>query len=513
MSSRSIRRAWIHSAALITVVALVLRLIAISRYGFDGDEVFSVHAADSTWTHLLSVAVNDKSHPPLFYAVLKLWLGLAPADESWVRILSVLFGVALLPVTAAICFLLRLSATDTAVVLILTAVNGPLIYYSQHARMFALFELSAIVSLLYFIKLLLNPVSLRFLCLLTIANIIMVYSHYWGWLLILPELFITIAAYRAVLARFCMSVSMVAVSFLPWAVAVRIAALQHGGLSQQIAWMGSDVAGTTSYALLFASLNGGINFSHSTISGIVLFMAPICIFAIRRAKGQAKSIWDPWSPFFWLTIIASPLIVTSVAGYVTKQNLWNESHLSIVAVPYFILVGLSIDSLPLSFVRTAFRWALLAWALVASSASLGQTDKQLHWENIAKIIAAHAPAPIYAAEDFIARPLEYHLERLAGRTVRVSENPNLAEISDRRFWFVYRNITWHGQQPLDQLQALYDTIDDRVSTRTGGQEITALLVRKEPIDATSGAAHVGIPPNDGQDQPPPIPANTPHRRQ
>jgi hypothetical protein len=513
MPSRSIRPVWLLSAALITVVALALRLIAISRYGFDGDEVFSLQAADSTWTHLLSVAANDKSHPPLFYAVLKLWLGLGPADERWVRVLSVLFGVALLPVTAAICFLLRLSATDTALVLILTAVNGLLIYLSQHARMFALFEFAAMVSLLCFINLLLNPTSWPALYSLTVANIIMVYSHYWGWLIILPELFITMAAYRLLPARFCMSVSLVAVSFFPWAVAVVIAASQHGGLSHQIAWMGSDVAGTTSYALLFASLNGTIDFSHSITLGIVLFMAPICIFAISRAKSQDKSIWEPSSPVFWLTIIASPLIVTSIAGYVAKQNLWNESHLSIVAVPYFILVGLSIASLPLSFVRTAFRCGLLAWALVASWASLAQTDKQLHWENIAKVIAVRDPAPIYAAEDFITGPLEYHLGRLAGRMVRVSENPDLPEISDRRFWFVYRNLTWHGQQPLDQLQALHDTIDERVSTRSGRLEITALLVHKDTTDTTVGAAYVDIPPNDGDGQTSPIPANTPNRQQ
>jgi hypothetical protein len=493
MSSGSIRRAWFLSAALITVVALVLRLIAISRYGFDGDEVFSLQAAESTWTRLLSVAANDKSHPPLFYAVLKLWLGLGPADESWVRVLSVLFGVALLPVIAAICFLLRLSAIDTVFVLIITAINGLLIYLSQHARMFALFELSAILSILCFINLLRNPSSLRALCFLTIANIIMVYSHYWGWLIILPELFITIVAYRVLLPRFCMSVSMVAVSFLPWAVTVGITAFATRGLSEQIAWMGSDVAGTTSYALLFASLNGNMNFNHSITSGVVLFMTPICIFVVRRAKSQGRSIWDPTSPFFWITIIATPLIVTSVAGYVAKQNLWNQSHLSIIAVPYFILVGLSIASLPLSFVRTAFRCGLLAWALVASSASLAETDKQLHWEKIAKEIAARDPAPIYAAEDFIARPLEYHLQRLAGRTVRVSENPDFPEITDQRFWFVYRNITRHGQQPLDQLQALHDTIDDRVSTRTGGQEITALLVRKDPTDTTAGDVHVRDP--------------------
>jgi hypothetical protein len=505
MSARSICRGWVASATLVTVLALVLRVVAISRYGFDHDEVFSLHAVNSTWTHLLSVAANDKSHPPLFYTVLKLWLGLGPADESWVRALSVIFGVALVPVAAAICSPLRLSTTDTALVLILTSINGLLIYFSQHARMFALLELSAIVSLLCFINLLRTPRSFLSLYLLTVVNIIMVYSHYWGWFFILSELLITIAGYRVMLAKILVSVSIVAVSFLPWAVAVGTAALRQGGLSQQIAWMGSDVGGPTSYAWLFASLNGVIDFNHSTTLGIVLFMAPICIFAINQVKLKDNSIWDPRSPFFWITIIATPLVMTSVAGYVTKQNLWNVAHLSIVAVPYFMLIGLSIASLRSSFVRVAFRCGLLSWAFVASSASLAEADKKLHWEKIANEIATRDPAPIYTTEEFITLPLEFQLERLADPVAGVNANPNLAEITDRRFWFVYRNTTWHGQPPLDQLHALHDIIDDQVSTRSGKQEITALLVEKESV----GASGVYSPSDDRKAKTSPNTANVP----
>ena len=493
MFPESVRRGWIVSAALVTVVALVIRVIAISRYGFDGDEVFSLEAANATWAHLLSVAANDKSHPPLFYAALKLWLELGPPEEGWVRLLSVFFGAALVPISAVICRLLRLSTADIALVLILTAINGLLTYYSQHARMFALFDFCAAVSILSFIYFITTPGSLYALCLLTATNIIMVYSHYWGWSLIFPEVFITIAAYRAMLARFVLSISIVAVSFLPWAVVAGIAASRQRGLSQQIAWMGSDVAGTTSYVWLFASFNGIVDFNHATTSGIALFMAPICVFVIYRAKNHNKSIWDPGSPLFWITIIATPLVLTSLGSYITKQNLWSDRHLSIIAVPYFILVGLSITSLPSPFIRIAFRCALLAWAIVASSASLAETDKKFHWETMAKEIAARDPAPIYAAEDFIALPLEYHLGHSAGRMVRVRENPNLPEISDRQFWFVYRNLTWHGQQPQDQLQALCETIDALVSTQKGKQEIRALLVHKKAKATTVGAPHFYAP--------------------
>src|ERR1700730_15640315 len=142
---------WLIPCA-IGILALLLRLIGISRYGFDGDELFSLQAADSPWENLLSTSIHDKSHPPLFYAVLKLWIYVGPPDEVWVRLLSVILGVALVPVAFVICREIRLSEADTAIVLLLIAMNGLLIFLSQHARMFALLDLSSAISILLFIR-------------------------------------------------------------------------------------------------------------------------------------------------------------------------------------------------------------------------------------------------------------------------------------------------------------------------------------------------------------------------
>jgi hypothetical protein len=163
-----------------------------------------------------------------------------------------------------------------------------------------------------------------------------------------------------------------------------------------------------------------------------------------------------------------------------------------VALPYFILVGLSVAMLPSRPVKIALRCLLLAWATIASSSSLAEPNKKLHFETLAMEIVGQDPMPIYAPEGFVIRPLEFYLERAAGHAVPVNEGSDLAEIGDQRFWFVYRNTTWHGQDPQAQLQALHDTIVTEVSTRSGRQEITALLVAKAAA-ARAGAPPVGDP--------------------
>ena len=375
-------------------MALLLRLFALGRYGFDGDEIFSLRAAGSTWSHLLVTAVNDKSHPPLFYAALKLWLMPFPADETWVRLLSVLFGTALIPVAFAICRRLRLAEGDTVLVLVLIAVNGELIYYAQHARMFAMFELSSGISILAFMRFTQAPASWHAIVLLSAANSLMVYSHYWGWMLIAGQFLCVLLGQKAKIGAFVGSTLAVAVAFAPWAIAVAAAALEQGGATAQIAWMGAGVPGLVSYAMLLAAMNGEIDFDHATSLGTILFLAPVAVLLLGYLKRGARGLFDVRAPGYWMLLLAVPLMLTSLGSYLAGQNLGGTRHLSMIAVPYFVMVGLSLTELSIPGMKTVLRCAILGWAVAAAAFSLAETDKDLRWEDIARGIDLQDPVPV-----------------------------------------------------------------------------------------------------------------------
>ena len=403
----------------------------------------------------------------------------------WVRqtsvgseLLSVIFGVSLIPIAAAICRLLRLSQIDTVFVLILIALNGLLIYYSQHNRMFALFEAGGALSILAFIYFLSNSTSRVSLSLLVLVNIIMVYSHYWGWFIILSEALICAGAPRIVCSRFLLSQSLVTVAFLPWVAAVGVAALREQGLTQQIAWMGENAAGATSYAFLFAGFDGQLDFAHATTLGIVLFFAPLSAHVIIRAKAGKLEISDPRSPVFWIIIIATPLVLTSIASYLSSQNLWGDRHLSVVAVPYYVFLGLCISSLRSRWIRVAIRCALAAWAIAASASWLAQPGKKFHWDELAKEIAARdAVVPVYASERFISGTLGYYLAREGVPSAKVEDRPDPREIQDRCFWYVYRNVAWHSEPPEAQFAASHYAILSEYVIRLSMQAVVAILVQ------------------------------------
>jgi len=161
--------------------------------------------------------------------------------------------------------------------------------------------------------------------------------------------------------------------------------------------------------------------------------------------------------------------------------------LTMLALPYLVVVGLSLTELSISGAKMLLRCTILGWAITAGGLSLIETDKDLRWQEIAKAIALHDPVPVYATEAFVRIPLEYHFTHSAATAITVQEQPDLGKIPDDRFWFVYRDISWRGPAPELRLSALGDYLEEQLtmqSERRGRehQKITALLVRTAKTD-------------------------------
>ena len=461
-------------------IAVLFRLVAMSGYSLDGDEIFSVNAANSSWQHLLSTVAADKSHPPLHYALLKTWMAAGPDKESWFRLLSVLFGSGLLVITIFICSHIALGRTDTALILILFAVNEDLIFYAHHTRMFALLEFFAAVWFLAFIRFIQTPLSRWNTVLLTMAGILTVYSHYWGWFLAVPQILIIAFGRREKLGALAVSIGAIAVSFVPWAVAVALHAPPHDSAMEQIKWMGHEVVGISNYAFLFGTFNGIINIDHAISISIVLFMLPVVLYSVMYWKFRGLDVANPRSPTFWTLFVVLPLGLTSLASYLVNQNLWGNRHLSMVAAPYFILVGLSISGLTWTpATKNLLRGFIIAWAIVpiTITMSVRNPDGRVHWDEIVKVIESRSPAPIFTSESFVRDPIIYYIKNKESTSVDPRDCTEIGAINAPEFWFVFRDINWKGTDPREQIRAQGAVIEAETSMRFGKQLVEALLVR------------------------------------
>ena len=118
------------------------------------DEGYSVYFATEPLAQMLRLTAQD-IHPPLYYALLHLWLvAFGSASPLFLRLFSVLIGLLCLP---AIWWLARLLYPSRARValwaLLLLALSPIHIFYSQEVRMYGLEMLLGMVSTGFFWRL------------------------------------------------------------------------------------------------------------------------------------------------------------------------------------------------------------------------------------------------------------------------------------------------------------------------------------------------------------------------
>lgn len=147
--TNAIQSDWITVLA-ISGLGLVFRLFMLSAQNLWIDEAYNFRLLDGSFVDLIKMTISQDDHPPLYYIVLYL-LQFLGRSEVAVRLPSVIFGVATIPVVYALAC--RLFNRQTAIYSgFLLAISPLHIYYSQEARMYALFLLLALGSIVLFLR-------------------------------------------------------------------------------------------------------------------------------------------------------------------------------------------------------------------------------------------------------------------------------------------------------------------------------------------------------------------------
>jgi 4-amino-4-deoxy-L-arabinose transferase-like glycosyltransferase len=119
-----------------------------------------------------------------YYLLLRPWLHLGQS-EAWIRLLSVIFGVAAIP---AMFFLARRLADSTTalVAAALLAFSPTHIYYSQEARSYSLTIFLVLLSAFYFVRAMQESRN-RDWALWALFSTVAVYAHYFAALVLVAE--------------------------------------------------------------------------------------------------------------------------------------------------------------------------------------------------------------------------------------------------------------------------------------------------------------------------------------
>jgi uncharacterized membrane protein len=334
---------------------------------------------------LLKRAALDLVHPPLFYVLFKLWIYLVGSSMAGLRIFTVAFAIAAFVPFIGLGRALRLRSCEAALACALMVINSYLILYSYYLRPYSLLLLLTLCSHLCFLKFLRHDQTddRRALFMLVVVNVLLVYTHYFGWLAFAAQWLWVAFVARERLRRMTTAVVFVLLSFLPW-VSVIIYTLTQVPyiLGDKFSW--ASRPDTQVILLLLRSFNGGFASGWLTLAGSAVLLLLVALALAYSARRSAITAWradktetKTLALLAWLA--AFPIVFSLIAAYALTWP-WEPRYAIVSIGPYLLLVAACALRLPFRYARAAAVAFLLVWSVLANLTG-GDLAEALHGPN------------------------------------------------------------------------------------------------------------------------------------
>ena len=478
--------------AVLAVAYAAARLWGLTDSCLWFDEIFSIHAATIGWGGMFGLAAKDIIHPPFFYALLKMWVDIGGEQLLWLRAFPLLFSLLTLFPLLHLFREFKLSPTARAVGLGLIAFNGALIKYSQEVRMYSLLMFLSVLSIWLFSRFYFRGKNIW---LLTLVNILLVYSHYFGWLVILTEIVVILVFQRIKIRHVLVMAAIDLAAFLPWAITVlRLA--DTGGVKQNLGWMGRP--GMASVLGFAADLVEPFYFQQSSAEPasklfisvpllIMIVVSAVIYFTWKYREDAGRSVIFLAGSF---TIV--PVAAAFILSWLLPVSVWGSRHLIITFVPALILAGVVIGSIPVRRLRFGTAAAVFVLATIGFFVRAAAEPPRFiwcAWGGLARELPSDRPQVVYAFEDLVAYHLWYELRSRNDVSVaKVADMPFVTEdkayflprgfdgvkvvkpdgIAGERFWIAFRSDRPNERHsPLGYLLGEGYRVDRRFTMRFG----------------------------------------------
>lgn len=444
--------------AALCAVYLGVRLWQLTDGCLWFDEIFGVHAAEHSWSGMWWFVAQDLVHPPLFYGLLKIWIGIGGDGLLWLRMFPVLFSALALFPFLHLCREMKLGDTTIVLALALFAVNGSLVKYSQTLRMYSLLMFLSLMSVWLFARYFNRGKSWIWL---VVVNILLVYTHYFGWLVVGAEFLAILIFQRMKIVRAALMASIAAAAFVPWLIAILNRERLSADLEQNISWQTRPGIGEVTKFLLTlvepfytpASSLEQPSVLFVAVPLLLLFAIVICVFVAGKKSDEEKAFVR-----FAVLFTAFPLLAAFALSWILPNSVWGTRHL-ILATPLFvILAGASISYLADKRIRIGAICLIAALVSVAFVLEIGRSEQKqvwCAWEGVASEIriaesSNDQPPNVYAFEDLAAYHLWFAGRKQGRHQVSVAKGVHVQ--TDDRSFFLPRGFSAVDTSNVDEIK-------------------------------------------------------------
>lgn len=450
------------------VLGLALRFTGLDWQSIWIDEAFSIQVGHFSLSNVL--LVKDPT-PPLYYLCLWGWMALTGSDaEVAVRALSALFGALAVPATY---FTARRLLNEKVALLaaLLVAISPINLFYSQMVRGYALLTLLSIGSIYFHLRVM-EQRNWKTLLAQVVCDVLLVYTHVFGWFLIIARdlHFIVRGGARAFRPErwWILSRLVVIALFLPWFLRYMTTCDHHTWIT------GFDLM---SLRDLVANLLAGV----TSTPYASLFIVPAVGLLLFKRCGESLL-------YYWLIIpITVPVLIS-----ILVLPIFTPKYVCFVSIPLLILLA---DAL------FRFRWPRIATALAVSGSLALAFYQQVQvntdpWrEVVAHVERIRNDEPIAVVAFYEKLPFAYYFNRAALRNpdfdtaLAAHGARGLAGLDELKAFAPYEFILITSRFAFEQehreirdyLEHAYDTMDIatfKVESYLNGNEISVLRLRR-----------------------------------
>ncbi|MBP7808760.1 MAG: glycosyltransferase family 39 protein [Bacteroidia bacterium] len=332
---------------LLFIICFVIRLIYLTAQDICIDEPFSIYHAQGSFSDIVKY-LKPTNNPPLFELILRVWIKLFGISAFSVRFLPMIFG------SLAVIFIYKIGLRSFSFwvgvsAALLYSFSTHAIYYAHDCRVYTLFLLLSVVSVYYTSKIISNNFTKRDLVLLCFINVLLVYSHYFGFFIWFVEfigiLLFSRKQWKSVFVLFVIAL----VFFLPqlFNLVNQFLFSAKGGT-----WMKEPTGMESIYNMfwLFSNMPVVAVFCLLLIIGTV-----IQFFVVRKMELESNLLVKR---FIYLCFFL-PFVLMFLVSY--KIPIYNGRYLFFILPFYYLSISIMAESL---FKNVKLKYALLATTVV-----------------------------------------------------------------------------------------------------------------------------------------------------
>jgi mannosyltransferase len=422
---------------LVAVAALV-RLLLIERQSFWYDEAVAVALARHPLGDLFAGRVKDLGNPPLFPALLHVWMRVFGSSDAAVRALPAALGTATVPLVYAVGRRF-MTARAAWVGALLFALAPYQVQMAQEARAYTLLTCAGVASVAALLAALEQPRRWSLWALHAACTAALPLAHYFGWLLVLAEVAFVLIDQRGrgVRTRAAASFALAALPFALWLPSLLEQLRVEGNLARSPdSWLFHLLATPLVFGAGSTLLwKGSVTAARVALGlgAVAAFGAAVLLGAWRLRSARGTALLGLW--------LALPLAVPALVS-VLVTPLYSSRYAILASVPFYLFAAAGLLAL-----RRPARLAcagVMAAAMLAAQASYFAHPVKHDWRDAVRFVEARLDE-----HDVVLFEADYngtaydHYARRPGPRVRLMPPPPQATPGE------LHGVTVEGDDPAD----------------------------------------------------------------